>query len=66
MQGGAFRVQDITEVLKPLQSFDFVQWSSKGSGNKAEMEAAKDFRVDFVRSIEKRRTGGAGKQIRLR
>jgi hypothetical protein len=30
MQGGAFRVNDIVEVLKPLKSFDFAQWSSKG------------------------------------
>jgi DGQHR domain-containing protein len=65
MQGEGFRVTDVTEVLKPLSGFDFGQWSSKGSGNKAEIEAAKDFQVDFERSIESRRVKGATKQIRL-
>jgi hypothetical protein len=67
MQGEGFRVSDIVDVLRPLQNFDFAQWSSKGSGNKAEMEAAKDFQVDFARSVEKRRSGGApAKQLKLR
>jgi hypothetical protein len=66
MQGDGFRVQDIEEVLEPLKNFDFAQWSSIGTGSKAEIEAAKDFQVDFARSIEKRRAGGAKKQIRLR
>jgi hypothetical protein len=66
MNGGGFRVSDIVEVLKPMRTFDFAQWATKGSGNKAETEAAKDFNVDFVRSLEKRRSGGADKQIRLR
>jgi DGQHR domain-containing protein len=66
MQGEGFRVQDIDEVLQPLQSFDFAQWSSLGTGSKGEIEAAKEFQIDFARSIEKRRTGGAKKQIKLR
>ncbi|WP_082503998.1 DGQHR domain-containing protein [Methylobacterium sp. Leaf117] len=66
MQVGAFRVTDIVDVLKPLRNFDFAQWSSKGSGNKAEIESAKDFQVDFLRETEKRRADGAKKQIRLR
>ena len=64
--GGSFRVSDIVDVLRPLIGFDFAQWSSRGGGSKGEIEAAKDFRVDFVRSLEKRRTGGADKQIKLR
>lgn len=66
MHSGGFRVTDVVEVLKPLRAFDFAQWSTKGSGNKAEIEAAKDFQVDFVRSVEKRRAGGSDKQIKLR
>jgi DGQHR domain-containing protein len=66
MHGEGFRVSDITVVLKPLERFDFAQWSTKGSGNKAEMEAAKDFQVDLVRSAEKRRARGTEKQIKLR
>lgn len=65
MHFGGFRVTDIAEVLKPLRAFDFAQWSTKGSGNKAEIEAAKDFQVDFIRSAERRRAGGADKQIKL-
>jgi DGQHR domain-containing protein len=66
MQGDGFRVQDIEEVMEPLRNFDFAQWSSIGTGSKAEIEAAKNFRIDFARSVEKRRKGGAKKQIRLR
>ena len=66
MHSGGFRVVDISEVLRPLKNFDFAQWSSKGSGNKAEIEAAKDFQVDLLMSIEKRRAGSADKQIKLR
>lgn len=66
MHSGGFRVRDIVEVLHPLRNFDFAQWAAKGSGNKAEIEAAKDFQVDFVRSVEKRRSGSSDKQIRLR
>jgi hypothetical protein len=64
-RGGSFRVSDIVDVLRPLRSFDFQQWTSKGTGNKAEIEAAKDFQVDLIRSIERRRAGGTTKQIRL-
>jgi DGQHR domain-containing protein len=66
MQGGGFRIVDVVDVLGSLKNFDFSQWSSKGTGNKAEVEAAKDFQVDFLRFTEKRRTGGSAKQLRLR
>ncbi len=66
MHGDGFRISDIVDVLRPLRNFDFAQWATKGSGNKAEMEAAKDFQVDFLKSTEKRRSSGPSKQIRLR
>jgi DGQHR domain-containing protein len=65
LHSGGFRVRDIVDVLQPVKGFDFAQWATKGSGNKAEVEAAKDFQVDFMRSIEKRRATGADKQIKL-
>jgi DGQHR domain-containing protein len=65
MHGEGFRVRDIEYVLEPLRNFDFAQWASKGTGSKAEIEAAKDFQVDLARTIEKRRARGAGKQIKL-
>ncbi|TIR20895.1 MAG: DGQHR domain-containing protein [Mesorhizobium sp.] len=57
-----FTVPDIKEVLKGMAHFDFSQWSLIGSGNKAEMEAAQEFRTDFNRS---RAAAPSGKRIRL-
>jgi DGQHR domain-containing protein len=65
MHGKGFGIPDIEEALNPVRNFDFAQWSGIGSGSKAEIEAGKDFQVDFMRSIEKRRAGGAKKEIRL-
>ena len=48
-----FRVQDAKNTLKGVTDFEFGQWVSYGSGNKAEMEAAQDFRIDFARSRSK-------------
>ncbi|MCZ7595014.1 MAG: DGQHR domain-containing protein [Hyphomicrobium sp.] len=47
---GGFRVADIVSVLSPASAFDFNQWRSKGSGNKAEQEAAADLLVDLKRA----------------
>ena len=57
----SFAVNDIVALLKPVAHFDFEQWSAYGSGNKAEMEAAQDFRTDLNRALSK--TPGSG--IRL-
>ena len=48
--GGGFQVHDIEQTLKGMKHFEFSSWDSYGSGNKAEMEAASDFRTDFNRS----------------
>jgi DGQHR domain-containing protein len=64
-KSGSFRVTDIVDVLKPMQAFDFAQWSSLGSGNKAEVEAAKDFQIDFARNLEKVRAKGDSRQLKL-
>ena len=45
MHGNGFRVRDIEDVLMPMRNFDFAQWATKGTGGKAEIEAAKDFKV---------------------
>ena len=45
-----FSISDIKKTIKGISNFDFSQWKSYGSGNKAEMEAAQDFRTDFNRS----------------
>lgn len=47
---GNFRIESVVEVLEPVKHFDFQQWNSYGTGNKAELQAAQDFRVDFSRS----------------
>lgn len=57
-----FSISDIKKTIKGISNFDFSQWKSYGSGNKAEMEAAQDFRTDFNRS---RANTPGGKRIRL-
>lgn len=47
---GGFTVKDIENTLAGVRGFDFGQWGAYGTGNKAEMEAASDFRTDFNRS----------------
>ena len=47
---GRFRKSDVTEEFSKIESFDFKQWSSYGSGNKAEIEAAQDLRLDLSRA----------------
>ena len=47
---GRFRRSDVAEEFEKIASFDFRQWSSYGSGNKAEMEAAQDLRLDLSRA----------------
>jgi DGQHR domain-containing protein len=53
-----FRVVDVSAVLSSLRHFDFDQWASYGSGSKAELEAAQDFRTDFKRTQRTVQTGG--------
>lgn len=55
----SFRVQDIVDVLGRLRHFDFDQWSAYGSGSKAELEAAQDFRTDFKRMQQSSDSGGS-------
>jgi DGQHR domain-containing protein len=59
---GAFKVADIEATLIGVRSFEFAGWESFGSGNKAEMEAAADFRTDLNRSRSRTK---AGKRIEL-
>jgi DGQHR domain-containing protein len=47
---GRFHMSDVAEEFSRIASFDFKQWSSYGSGNKAEIEAAQDLRLDMNRA----------------
>lgn len=47
---GRFRKSDAVEEFSKISSFDFKQWSSYGSGNKAEIQAAQDLRLDLSRA----------------
>lgn len=47
---GRFHKSDVTEEFSRIGNFDFKQWSSYGSGNKAEIEAAQDLRLDLSRA----------------
>ena len=50
-RSNGFRVQDIVAALKYVSHFDVAQWNNYGTGSKAELQAAEDFRLDFSRSI---------------
>lgn len=45
-----FTVPDIVKTITGVRHFNFEQWNAYGTGSKAEIEAAKDFRTDFNRS----------------
>ncbi|MBB3996140.1 DGQHR domain-containing protein [Sulfitobacter undariae] len=47
---GRFRKSDVAEEFAKISGFDFKQWSSYGSGNKAEIQAAQDLRLDLARA----------------
>lgn len=59
---GGVRVSELKQVMKGVAHFDFGQWTSYGSGNKAEIEAAQDFRIDWNRS---RASASKTKSIRI-
>ena len=59
---GGFAIKDVEQTLKAVKHFDFSQWANYGSGNKAETEAAQDFRTDFNRV---RMSSTSGKGLRL-
>jgi DGQHR domain-containing protein len=58
---GGFTKADVVNTLAGVKHFDFRQWSSHGSGNKAEIAAAQELRVDLNRSLEREE----GKRIKL-
>ncbi len=59
---GRFHKQDVVDVLQTISDFNFRQWDSYGSGNKAELQAAQDIRVDLNRA---RQGVDGGKRIDL-
>jgi len=48
-----------------VDDFDFSQWSSHGSGNKAEQAAAADFTIDLARSLSKQSEEGSIRKLKL-
>lgn len=48
-----FAAKDISQTLKGVRDFDFGQWRSYGTGNKAELEAAQDFKTDLLKARAK-------------
>ena len=61
----SFSTPDVSKLLNLVSDFDFNQWSSYGSGNKAEMEAAKDFQLDFDRRLAQQTEKGSLPTIKL-
>lgn len=65
MHGEGFRVSDVAELFEPVKNFNFEQWREKGTGNKAESDAARDFLIDFGRAVQRLREHEHGKKILL-
>ena len=61
----SFQTSDVIRTLKLIEGFDFGQWSSHGSGTKAESEAAKDMIIDFDRALAAKEEGGKIKKMKL-
>lgn len=61
----SFQRQDVVRTLKLVEGFDFDQWSSHGSGTKAENDAAKDLLIDFDRAIQAKEEDGKFKKMKL-
>jgi len=59
---GRFHKKDVVDLLESIGDFNFRQWTSYGSGNKAELQAAQDIRVDLHRA---RLSSDGGKRIDL-
>lgn len=59
---GGFTQAEAKATLEGVKHFDLRQWTSHGSGNKAEMEAAQEFRIDLNRSLTAKKDS---KRIRL-
>jgi DGQHR domain-containing protein len=48
-----FAPQDVHSVLRDAEDFDFAQWRSTGTGNKAEQDAALEFKTVLLRARSK-------------
>jgi len=59
-----FTVEDVVEVFKKIDYFDFSTWHTKGSGSGAEIEAGNDLNSELVSMFEIGQTGER-KTIRL-
>lgn len=59
---GGFTKGEVQTTLNGIKHFDLRQWTSHGSGNKAEMEAAQEFRIDLNRALTAKK---GDKRIRL-
>jgi len=54
-----FTVDDVEEMFKEINHFDFGAWASLGSGTKAEKEAGEDLRAEFEKAIITKKGEGA-------
>ena len=59
---GGFAPKDVAQTLKPAKGFEFEQWKAYGTGSKAELDAAQDFRTYLLRVRAK---NPSGKGLRL-
>ena len=60
-----FRVEDITSYLNLVADFDFAQWTSLGSGTKAEQLAAEDMSTELNNALSAVSSDSSDPDIRL-
>lgn len=62
---GGFTIEDITSLMEPLAGFDFSPWEQYGTGNKAEVQAGKDFEAAFLLAMQQQADAGEVQDLRL-
>ena len=59
-----FRVEDITQLLKRVEDFDFASWQNYGTGTAAENQAGEDFRQELLSRINPTKRDGSSLRLR--
>lgn len=58
-----FTVADVTKIFNKIDYFNFDDWSQKGSGNQAEIEAGNDLVAELTKAFED--VPGSGRSLRV-
>lgn len=61
----SFTSEDVQRMFSLIDDFDFNQWSTHGSGTKAESDAADDLWIDLSRAIKEEEEKGTLRKLKL-